>query len=275
MIKIREPIVEGIFYPSDEKHAQKLIQKLIAEAGVKQGKAFAIITPHAGYRYAGPIAASAFLAAAGRSIKTAVILAPVHRDPQDEVYLPESESFRTPLGLLQVNHTLVDELIECSNHFFKNDIPHLEEHCIEVQLPFIQYLFPDAKIVPILLGKVNPKNVKLLSNALQVVFAEHYSDTLFVISANLTSFIRSENAKQEADVLIELIKQGDCEGILTAHAKKKISSCGAGCIATLLSFKNLTFTADVICYGNSADTNSNYNELVHYAAISFYAREEK
>lgn len=275
MVKIREPIVEGIFYPSDEKHAHTLIKKLIAEAGGKQGKAFAIITPHAGYRYAGPIAASAFLAASGRSIKTAVILAPVHRDPQDEIYLPESDCFRTPLGLTQVDHALVDELIECGNHFFKNDIPHLEEHCIEVQLPFIQYLFPDAKIVPVLFGKVNQKNVKLLSNALQVVFAEHYSSTLFVISSNLTSFIKSEDAKQEADTLIELIKQGNCDGILAAYAQKRISSCGAGCIATLLAFKNLNLRAHIISYGNSADTNLNYNELVHYAAISFYTNKEK
>jgi AmmeMemoRadiSam system protein B len=275
MIKIREPIVEGIFYPSDGKHVQQLIQKLIAEASNKQSNAFAIITPHAGYRYVGPIMASAFLSAAGRSIKTVVILAPVHRDPHEEIYLPESESFRTPLGLIQVNHSFVDEIIECSNNFFKNDIPHLEEHCIEVQLPFIQHLFPDAKIVPILFGKVNAKNVKLLSNALQVVFTEYYPETLFVVSANLTSYIKSEDAKREAEIIIELIKKKDHDGILSAYANKKISSCGCGCIATLLSFKNLNLTPDVISYGNSADINSNYKELVHYAAISFYIEEEK
>jgi AmmeMemoRadiSam system protein B len=275
MVKIREPIVEGIFYPSDEKHARQLIKKLLSQAGGSQGNALAIMAPHAGYRYAGPIAASSFLAASGRKVKYIVILAPAHRDPQEEIYLPESESFRTPFGLMRVDHALLDELVECSTLFFKNDIPHLEEHCIEVQLPFVQYLFPDAVIVPILLGKVNAGTVKLLSNALQVVFAERYEETLFIISANLTSYIKGTDARQEADTLLRLIARGDSMGIIDAHAKRKISSCGAGCIATLLSFQNINWISEVISHGCSADTNFNYNELVHYAAISFHKKEEK
>jgi AmmeMemoRadiSam system protein B len=275
MIKIREPIVEGIFYPSDEKHAHKLIQKLVTTAGTAGGDAFAIITPHAGYRYSGPIAASAFLSAAGRNISTVVILAPVHRDPQDEIYLPESEGFRTPLGLLQVDHNLIEELSACSNKFYKNDIPHLEEHCIEVQLPFIQYLFPEAKIVPILVGKINLKNVTLLANALQITFTKHYPKTLFIISSNLTSYIKGKDAETERDTLLSLIREGDYKGIIEAYERKKISSCGAGCIATLLAFKNVVFVPDVISCGSSAETNSNYNELVHYAAISFYLKKGK
>jgi AmmeMemoRadiSam system protein B len=274
-VKIREPIVEGIFYPSNEKHATQLLQKLMAQAGDKRGDAFAIMAPHAGYRYAGPIAASSFLSAAGRNIKSVVILAPMHRDPQDEIYLPESESFRTPLGFIQVDHDLLDDLIECSTLFFKNDIPHLEEHCIEVQLPFVQYLFPEAKIIPLLLGKVTAGKVKLLANALQVVFAERYSETLFIISANLTSYIKGSDAKPEADRLLQLIRQGDGNGILDAYAQKKISSCGVGCIATLLSFKNITIVPRIISHGCSADTNFNYKEQVHYAAISFYIKEDK
>ncbi len=275
MVKIREPIVEGIFYPSDKKHARQLIEKLLNQAGADRGDASAIMVPHAGYRYAGPIAASSFLAAAGRAVKHIVILAPAHRDPQEEIYLPESESFRTPFGLMHVDHALLDELVECGTLFFKNDIPHLEEHCIEVQLPFVQYLFPNATIIPILLGKVSAGTVKLLSNALQVVFTERYGETLFIISANLTSYIKGTDARQEADTLLKLIVKGDPGGILDAYAKRKISSCGAGCIATLLSFKNINWITEVISHGCSADTNFNYNELVHYAAVSFHKKEEK
>lgn len=275
MKKIREPIVEGIFYPSNKKRLRLIIENLISISNIPSGNSFAIISPHAGQRYSGHLSAGAFKSALEKDIKIAVILAPVHRDPANEIYLPESEYFKTPIGMITVNQNIIDELIACSTNLLRNDIPHLEEHCIEVQLPFLQYLFPTATIVPILMGSTTMKNVKSLSNALQLTFADKYDQTLFVVSANMTSYIKGHNADIEAQSIIKLIKNTDWQGIIKATEKGDISSCGAGCIATILSFEQIKYRIEVLDQCTSAETNFDYSELVHYASIAIYNDGEK
>ena len=186
--KIRESIVNGIFYPSEEKELITLIENLMSQTERDPGDAFAIITPHAGYTYAGKQIARAFKSTINRQIKNIVIVAPIHSKQDPGIYLPESKFFLTPIGSIPVNQDLVDELLTCSTNILNKDIPHLEEHCIELQLPFIRYLFPNIPIVPILLGNSSEKNIKLLSNALQLTFSSSYDHTLFIITSNMSAY---------------------------------------------------------------------------------------
>ncbi|MBN1411186.1 MAG: AmmeMemoRadiSam system protein B [Spirochaetales bacterium] len=272
--KIREYIFNGIFYPDDENELTSVIQTLIKSSKAPKGESLAIISPHAGYTIAGNLIASAFKSAMKRNIKTVVIIAPIHNDPPNEVVLPESKYFLTPLGSIKVNHDYIDELSSCSNAIICNDIPHLEEHCIEIQLPFIKYLFPKADIVPILLGNPTMKNIKLLSNALQLTFKALYPTTLFVISANMTSFLNSEEAKKEFDVLLNLITEKNWQGIPEAYSRKKISSCGSGCIATVLSFNNIDFDIKILENGSSDQFDKDIDKIVMYSAISMIQKEQ-
>ena len=266
--KIREAIVNGIFYPAEEEQLEARLRQLLGENKTKESDAFAVISPHAGYNYAGTCIASAFRSARKRKIRNIVILAPVHNDPKDQIILPESKYFLTPIGAIEVNKTLVDELLECSTAIDQNDIPHLGEHCIEVQLPFMRYLFPDAKLVPILLGKPSERNIKVLANALQLTFSHLYHETLFIATANLTSYIEGKGSEQEAELFLSLIESNDTAGIIQAMQTKKISSCGAGCVAALLSFRKIQYRIEVLNRNSSMAANNDAERLVHYAAIA-------
>lgn len=273
--KIRESIVNGIFYPSEEKELLSLIKKLMNKTNKVPGDAFAIISPHAGYTYAGKYIAQAFKSTLKRQIKNVVIVAPIHSKPNSGIYLPESKFFLTPIGSLPVNQELVEELLACSTGILNQDIPHLEEHCIELQLPFVRYLFPHASIVPILLGNSSKKNIKVLGNALQLTFSSCYANTLFIISSNMSAYIAEEEANRETDTLLNLIQNHDWQAIIESKGKGEISSCGAGCISTLLSFSNISYNIEVVGRGSSAQIDTSKKKVVNYAAIALYLKKQE
>jgi MEMO1 family protein len=273
--KIRESIVDGIFYPAEEEELTKLIENLLKTCKGDTGDAFAIISPHAGYSFAGEFIASSFKAAMKRPVKNVVIVAPVHTDPISNIFLPESKFFLTPLGAIEVNQSIIEELLSCSTNILRQDLPHLEEHCIEVHLPFIRYLFPEARIVPILLGSSTMSCIKLLSNALQLTFAGSYAQTLFVVSANMTSHMTKYDTDEETDKFLDMIKRSDWKGIAEARAKGVISSCGAACISTILSFNEVEFSAKIIATGSSGEQSEEAGDVVTYAAIALENKKEK
>jgi MEMO1 family protein len=276
-VRIREPIVQGIFYPDEPNDLEADISGYLDEAdkrlSIKPG-ATAIISPHAGYPYCGTFIASAFLAAAGRSIDTVVILAPVHREPEDAIFLTESMYFMTPFGRIEVADDLVAELEACSTRIFRNDIPHLEEHAIEVQLPFIQHQFPKARIVPILMGRATLTNVRLLSRALDLTFGEGTDSTLFIVSSNLSNHTEEETASESVGELVHLIEHADCEGLIAAYQKKDITACGSGCIATLFCRSQAAGTAELLSKTPPHINTNDFGNIIHYGAVAFYPPAE-
>ncbi len=267
--KIRESLVDGIFYPSEKDQLKSLILKLLDAEKKYLDESFAIISPHACLEYAGNIMAAAFQASAKRKIKTVVIIAPEHREKRNEIILPESNFFKTPLGLVPINQELVEELISCSNFIVKNDVPHLEEHCIETQLPFIQIIFPNADIVPIIMSKSKPRNIKLLANALQLTFSKKYNEILFVISVNIAHSKKAkETVNKQAEYFLKLLKECNWKGIQESISRKEISACGADCIAAILSFTNMNFKIDELKHSNSKELDPSSLRTVHYAAVS-------
>ena len=233
-IRIREPVVEGIFYPVDSTELNQLVGTFIDESPRGAHDALAVVSPHAGYEFCGSCIGASFSAARERPIETIILVAPVHREPADEIFLTESDGFRTPLGIARVATHLTHELESCSTRIIRNDIPHFEEHSIEVQLPFAQHLFPTARIVPILLGRASQSNVRALAGAIETVFGSDYRSILFVISSNLCSNCEPGRAKTETELLQALIEKGDAEVLLDRFHRGDITACGAGCIASLL-----------------------------------------
>ncbi len=267
---IREPIVEGIFYPDEEEPLRTRVSGLLRRSAVPAGTATAIVVPHAGYDYCGNIIASGLKAAAARDIKRVVIMGPVHRDPEEAVYLPESGWFRTPLGLMSVDKEAVLALEAFGGPIVRNDIPHLEEHCIEVLLPFIQYLFPQASLVPILMGTTVPTVADALAKALVGAIGEYgNTDTLIVLSANMTDYLDRERSKCESSRLIDLILS-NCGGeILNLRSQQQLTTCGAGVLAALFRYARNRLPAELLDRGASCTTNRDRNHTVEYAAISF------
>lgn len=268
-MKIREPIVEDIFYPADAGRLRKDIEELLSNCTTAPGNAGCIISPHAGYEYAGDVCAEAFCSVSRRNPGIVVIIAPVHREHTNYLFLPESSVFSTPLGNLEVDEAAADELSSCSTNIIRNDLPHLEEHSIEVQLPFIRHIFGEVKIIPLLVGEVSKTSVEMLRRALQTVFASRSSQSLFVLSSNFSGFGPPGKTAEEADILLADIKENNWKKLLTDYRERRSSACGSACIAGFLAFNHARSSASLLKKKNSSTIGGNKGKSIEYAAVSF------
>ena len=269
IMRVRASTVDGIFYPAEREALAERVGGLLAGSG-PAGTAGCLISPHAAYEYSGALAAAAFQAAAGRAVERVLLLGPVHREASERLLLPESEAFQTPLATTAVDLETVRRLASRDPCFALDDIPHLEEHCLEVQLPFLQTLFPRALLVPVLMGCPVARLVEALTEALREEPALAPERTLIVVSANLTGYRPREEAQREAQALLELVRAGDWRGILAETEAKTLSSCGAGCIAAILAIEQeLGSRAEILKLASSLDVSDDERRVVHYGAIAF------
>jgi AmmeMemoRadiSam system protein B len=271
--RIRPSTIEGIFYPGEKDTLAVRLRELLnhtdgGETARPAENVYSIIVPHAAFDYSGEIAAAAYRAVSGREIETVVLLGPVHREPVEAVILPQSQIFQTPLGSVTVDEAAVKKLAGLSSSFRVDDIPHLEEHCLEAQLPFIQHLLPGALIVPILLGKPTRVLVELLTNSLWKLYSGKMNSTLFVVTANMTGNIGQEKGREELDQVTSWITSLDWESLSEAAERKRISSCGAGCVAAiLLMHSKLRGAITALKQGSSLQMVKDPKKVVHYAAF--------
>ncbi|MDR1626388.1 MAG: AmmeMemoRadiSam system protein B [Spirochaetia bacterium] len=263
----REALVDGLFYPNDAAALSAALQSHEAECGVPRGKAFAIVSPHAAYQKSGSLMAAAFLAAADRKIRRAVLVGPVHRDFTDAIILPKSQVFTVPSGSFEVEEKSVESLLSCGTNFVRSDIPHLEEHCLEVQLPFLGRYFPGVKIVPVLLGRDSTANIKSLGKGLYLAFEKELSSTLFVVTTNLCESRKSEKAQEEADEIIALAEKKNGQALMEKKLSKRLTACGVGCLAAL--FLGFPGAGEVRLLGRAFSvSDAGADKRVEYAALA-------
>jgi AmmeMemoRadiSam system protein B len=271
-VRIRDPIVSGIFYPEEPVELKNSVDAYLKKVGRIRMDALAVVSPHAGIAYSGSVQAKALAAARSRRIENVVILSPRHKSGDSLIFLPESDFFSTPFGKIRVARELLAEIESCGTVFTVDDIPHMEEHAIEVQLPFIARLFPDAAIVPLILGSSERVIARSASRALELVFSDRLETTLFVVSSNLSRGPEAQEA-QKSDGESILISAG-----ITGAA------CGAQCLAALSSCAFMRGRKmETLCLDNSASakgkegSNSAQGEppslgedIVVYAALAYY-----
>jgi AmmeMemoRadiSam system protein B len=204
-------------------------------------------------------------------VKTAVLIGPVHRDPLEGIFLPESEEFTTPLGPLAVDMKAVKKLASHGSAFVTTDVPHLEEHCIEVQLPFITHLFPGASIVPLLIGEATLKTIQTLADALRSTFED--DGVVYVVSANMASYMRGTDMKNESETMKRLIMDRDWRGIAAAVEKGGISSCGTAGIAALFRLGGDHLRVELLKEADSQAVDGDRTRGVHYASYGIFREE--
>ncbi len=269
--KRREPAVSGLFYPGSATHLDERVRGLLNASAPKVDSARAIISPHACYDFSGPVAAMAWKAASEReAVRTVVILSPFHRAARDAVYLTESEIFGTPSGEIEVDLELVSEVRDCSSGFIVDDIPHLQEHGIEIQLPFMKVLYPGARLVPILMGRPSRRSTLSLARALDHVFAGRLEETLFVISSNIAADFDESRAKDKSERLLSHVATGDWEYIL-GNSLSEEYPCGLACIAAFMaSSLSGEHEPSVLATSDSAGFDMMEDGyIVQYAAVAF------
>lgn len=271
-----KPIVAGQFYPSGKEALLKQLEKCFSSAKGKGAleKVFGIIAPHAGYVYSGNAAALSYKAIEGCNGKTFVIIAPDHNGI---CFAPTTtkEDFETPLGVIKTDNQLVESLLKKCD-FLKEGV--IREHAVEVQLPFLQYLFKtDFKIVPIVIP--SPKNYKELGKAIASVCR----DCIVIASSDFTHYgynygfmpFEAEDAKEGMKELdsgaVKFIEKLDSEGFLKYIEKTGATICGEYAIAAAIeSVKAMKAKkAELLGYYTSGDVSGDYSSAVGYAAIRF------
>ena len=285
--KVRKPAVAGSFYPASAREIQSMIGPWlhpVADGPAPQ----AVIVPHAGYVYSGEVAASAFnRIPRGHAYKRIFLLGPSHRvgfnAASVQTQFPYAE---TPLGQVPVDIEVGKELISNGDgaFIFRADA-HDREHCLEVQLPFLQTLFKEVPpIVPIVIGSQRLDVLEKLAEVLEPYYNE---ENLFIISSDFSHYPSYEDAKKSDLFMAEAITTGGLEEFLDAlrqvnkmdYAGEDTAACGANAIATLLSMMDAQgrgyFQAEHVMYRNSGDSvYGDKDRVVGYNSIVFTRKEK-
>ncbi|MDR0316420.1 MAG: AmmeMemoRadiSam system protein B, partial [Treponema sp.] len=235
--RVRSPVAEGMFYPEYRAETLAYMRAFGLERG-KGGSARVIIAPHGAWELSGAMAGAAFAAAGGRNGKKnpsrIVILGPVHDRREEGLFLTNSHFFQTPLGNIPVDQEAIAKFVASSPLFEINDIPHLQEHSIEVLLPFVKYYFPRASIVPILMGQPQEPLIDALACALRTICGPTMDNTLLVISCNLAVHSSADTAFFMAEECVRLFSEQKNAELSVALLDGRLISCGGGLIASLL-----------------------------------------
>lgn len=261
MQNIRPSAVAGTFYPYArqvlERDVGLLLEGAKPDAGVVTPKA--IIVPHAGYIYSGPTAAIAYaqLAAARGKIRRVVLLGPVHRVPVRGLALPGVEAFETPLGNVELDQDAIAS-ISGMPQVLVSAAAHAQEHSLEVQLPFLQTMLGDFKLVPLAVGDATPAEVADLLDRLW-----GGEETLIVISSDLSHFLPYFVAQSVDQETVQSIL--DFRGPITHD-----QACGGTPInGFLIAAERHHLRSQLLDYRNSGDTAGDKNRVVGYASFAF------
>lgn len=260
---VRPPAVAGLFYPAEAGLLTRTVSDLLAGVDVARSQVpKALIAPHAGYVYSGPIAAHAYarLAAARGTVKRVVLLGPTHRVAVRGLAIPRARAFATPLGTIELDAAAIESIRELPQ-IVVSDEAHAMEHSLEVHLPFLQNVLGDFKLVPLAVGYAEPADVAAVIEALW-----GGPETLIVVSSDLSHYLRYEQAQAVDRATVERILRLDAD--IQPH-----EACGAGAINGALTVaRHHGLTARLLDLRNSGDTGGERHRVVGYAALAFEER---
>ena len=259
MTKIKQPSVAGSFYSADPKELKKQITNFAEHSkNYYENYTRAVIVPHAGLIYSGRLAYEG-ISQLDKNIKNIFIFAPAHRVGFDGLALSSFDIWNTPLGNININQEINNELKEKFNaNFIDEDLA--PEHSIEIQVPLIQTLFENVSIIPILIGKESPEKIK---NIIEYYYPN--KENGFIISSDLSHFLTDEKAKQIDTVTAQMIESGNIEEFQYQQA------CGALGIVGLSLFSNENnYSLIRIDMENSSSTTGDKTSVVGYGCWFLY-----
>jgi AmmeMemoRadiSam system protein B len=259
---VRRPAVAGLFYPAAPAELRRTVRALLAEAEAPPGAAprgwpKAIVAPHAGYVYSGPVAASAYrwLEPDRTTIRRIVLVGPAHHVPVHGLALSRADAFETPLGLVHVDKEAARSLAALPQVGI-SDAAHAREHSLEVHLPFLQEILPDFAIVPLLVGNAEPSEV---AEVLELVWDG--PETRVVVSSDLSHYHDYETARR-----LDAATCAAIEGLRLEELDPE-RACGAEAIRGLLAVaRRKGIAPHTVDLRSSGDTAGPRDQVVGYGA---------
>lgn len=280
-MKLRYPAVAGSWYAGTPDGLNLQIQQLFTHglgpgslpSVMKDGPRnfVGLIVPHAGYMASGPVAAHAYyhLALDGKP-DTIVIFGPNHTGVGSAISLMNEGAWRTPLGDVQIDTQTANQILQNSDIIDIDDRAHIREHSIEMQLPFLQYLYgSDFKFVPICFMMQDLQTSREVGIA--VAEALKNKNGLVIASTDLTHYESQSQAEKKDNLAIDAVLEMNEEKYYCTVDSYGISTCGYGpTVAVMVAAKILgAKSSDLLCYGTSGDVLGDKSAVVGYASISF------
>ena len=282
MPTIRRPTVAGQFYEGDAEALRAQIKNcFLHDIGPKKlptvnlhnhpRNIVGLICPHAGYMYSGPVAASAYfeLALDGKP-DTVVLMGPNHTGYGSALSLMREGVWRTPLGDVEIDTEMANKITNETSLIDVDELAHRYEHSIEVQLPFLQFLYGNAfKIVPICFLMQDYDSAAEVGRALKEVLDA--TNTVVIASSDMTHYEPAKTAATKDHAALKAVTDMDAKRFYETVETQNITACGYAPITALITYaKGVNAKeAKLLSYHNSGDITGDYSSVVGYAAVSF------
>jgi hypothetical protein len=267
---IRRPAVAGTWYPgSAPALATEVDRHLGTAVQGPEGDLVAVIAPHAGLMYSGPVAADAYALVSQHTFDVAVLAGPSHFVDFDGVAIYASGGFLTPLGVAPVDRTCAAKLLAATPVVREVRAPHVREHSLEMQLPFLQRVAPGVPIVPLLMGRQTAQTARALGDALAVALAGRRA--LLVASTDLSHYHDAATAARLDEIVVRRVAAFDPDGLQAALDARPDHACGGGpTVAVMRAARRLgACDATVLRYADSGDVSGDKSAVVGYLAAAF------
>lgn len=272
----------GGFYPAGPKELSSLLDRFLAQAPALEagrGRIAAIMVPHAGYIYSGETAARVYKNLEGKVFDTVILLGPSHHIPFSGAAVWGEGAWETPLGAVSVDEQLARLIAAGDDHIRFSEQPHLGEHSLEVQLPFLQKTLGSFQIVPIVLNDASQENCTRLAAALASALKETSKRVLLVASTDLSHYHDSARALEMDEKALAAIEREDTLGLARLLSSGEAELCGDAAVLTLLeTIRRLPQTPKAVKLerGSSAKASGDEKRVVGYGAVLFVgeAKEE-
>ncbi len=268
---IRKPSVAGMFYPASKTKLETEIKLMFDSTALEfnPDNIFGIISPHAGYVYSGKTAAHAFKTLIDKNFKTALIISPSHREYFPGICVYEGDAYETPLGAIEVDKNLRNMFLNHDRIIFSGNQGHKTEHALEVQIPFLQFLFPDIKILPVVMGEQNQSLIDALAQRISETVDEN---TVVIASSDLSHFYGKSDADNLDRVIEKRINAFEFNELQKDFEERKCEACGAGPMLALMKAASIKGydTAKVLSRTDSGDVTGDNSEVVGYLSAVVY-----
>ena len=263
----RMPAVAGQFYPGTASGLAKTLKELTRDVPAKL-PAIAVISPHAGYVYSGPVAGELFSSV--RVPSRAIVFCPNHTGIGDQAAIMSRGSWRMPWGDVPLDEGLADRLTASCPLLREDSSAHAREHSLEVQLPFLHRFRPDLRIVPVALGHLSLEECRDLGEGVASALSGEAEMPLLVASSDMSHYVPDAVARRKDRMAIDRVLALDPEGLYRTVRAERISMCGV-IPATVVLFAALRIgatSARLVKYATSGETSGDFDQVVGYAGLA-------
>jgi MEMO1 family protein len=264
----RESYAAGMYYPGTPAAVKAALAKYIEKKAPKE-EAVGLLMPHAGYQYSGAVAGAAISRIIMKD--TFIIMGPSHSGLGEPFSVWPEGAWQTPLGNVEVEVELAQKIIELSRYAKPDFLAHGEEHAVEVQIPFLQYLKPDVKIVPVILAGASLAVYREIGHAIAQAIKDTQKNVVILASGDMTHYEPAEDARAKDMKAIESMLNLDEAELTRRYNQLHITMCAHGPVTTLIAAaKELeAVKGELVMYSNSGEGTGDYSSVVGYAGVLF------